>query len=173
MVGEQDKTEKVPVEELHGRGEHYIVRMRKEYIRERLARGEYDEQIVSKCLESSLFRHPSGKWISRSSIRRHYLWVVKAERRSRPLSGPDLIRDTADRLMCVFRVAMATGKLHAANQSQKHLMRLFGLRHSLPDLLDEMDVRRQTEAMDWSIAPPKWEEENGDDNDNDNDGDKA
>jgi hypothetical protein len=171
MVGEQDKTttrKRIG----HGRAEATEIRQRKEFILSCLARGLYDEETITTCLTSSLFRLRSGKMMKRSSIRQ-YVYLSRAERRARPLHGSEMIRDTIDRLLCTYRAAFAAKQYGAATQTQRTLIRMLGLRTNLAELPDEMDVRRQTEAMDWSIAPPKWEEENGDDNDNDNDGDKA
>lgn len=136
------------------------------FVRECVAKGLYNTEIISECRENDLFRTGktrlagTGKretYLARAIIREHYLCEVRKRLRKTRYTGEEEIDIAYIELRLVYRRAMAAGNFQAATAARKELNRLLGLRkpEQVVVTTDGDTIVDQMRAMINTVGVPK------------------
>jgi hypothetical protein len=134
------------------------IEKRKEFVQSLLARSLYDTEIINVCERSDLF---AG--LTRGTIRARYLYLVKREICNREFDADEEISKAYDKMQLGLRMAAEQGNPQAMARVQKEISRMLGLRRppSGGDRFDVNEIREQVRQMDWSVAPPSEQTDEG------------
>ena len=142
-------------QEKERRGPSRTTEQRRDFVAKCVARGLSEYDTIAACQKSGIFTKSNGKIVARRSIREHYLYPVRKEVAQIHLDGPEQIRKTLEALRYTYQCAHEAGRLSDANQSQRLIMKLLGLRANLCEVPNATDIGAQVAAMDLAIAPPE------------------
>ena len=136
MVRRQDKNE--------------IEKSRRDVVRLFLAREMYDHEIVDACQKHPLFRFKNAsqkhRVLSRSSIRKCYLYKVREELRKRAFDGEFEMMRAYERLMSAYRLAVEKGDPKAMVMTQKAVNKMLGLRRD-PEQMAGVNAEKLREQL--------------------------
>lgn len=136
------------------------------FVRECVAKGLYNTEIISECRENDLFRTGktrlagTGKremYLARAIIREHYLNEIRKRMRETRYTAVEEICKAYDQLVHIIRTAVSSNQLQAATAARKELNRLLGLRkpEQVVVTTDGDTIVEQMRAMINTVGVPK------------------
>ncbi len=143
-----------------------LIEERMDFIRRCLARRMRDSEIIAACVNpnvTQVFRpgQNGADFLSRGSIRKNYLYVVKSEMRARfaELKGEEELIRAVNTLDQAIQLAFATRNPAAVIAGVRETNHMLGVKVRLIDQDPEVveDPAEISEAMDDSVGAPDEE----------------
>ncbi len=125
-------------------------------IRELLARGLFDYQIIDACLahERQLFHKPSGEPLARATIRKYIYTVRGMLRTALDVDTDEEFAKAVMRIQTAYRLAETDRKPQAMVAAIREFNRMFGFRRQpkTSEPFDAQQVHDQLEDMEESVT---------------------
>lgn len=149
-----------------------IIEARLAFVRECVARGLGNVDIVDECRKHELFKtgrsRPAGTgkretYIARAVINEHYLCEVRKRMRATRYTGEEEIVIAYDQLALVVQRAIESDQLQAATGARKEMNKMLGLRRpdQQPVTTDVDSLVGQMRDMMKTVGVPRPEKRNG------------